>query len=513
MNVEQYLDLLMKEGLVVSYCLYRQEKAAVNHMTYASGDVKADTLFLCKGAAFKKEYLLDALRRGAVAYVSEEYYEMEEDVPYILVKSMRKAMPVLAKAFYGSPDEKLSLTGVTGTKGKTTCVYYIRAILDEYLRAKGEAPSGLLSTIETFDGVSCEESELTTPESMELFRHFRNAVDSDMHHMTLEVSSQALKYQRVRKIKFNVGVFLNISEDHISPVEHQDFEDYFSAKLSLFKQTETACVNLDADYSKRILAAARMSERIITFGTKGNPDILGSNIRTKNGNISFDVTCKDFKRSFTLAMHGMFNVENALAAIAAAYAMGIPAEYMAAGLAKTRVRGRMEEYASTDKQMQVIVDFAHNRLSFEKLFESVLMEYPGYRIVTIFGCPGGKAFNRRRDLGLLAGLFSEKVYLTADDPGMEAPEDIAGEIGEYLEVVGCPYEYIEDRGQAIQHAIREVNGKTVLLVLGKGNEARQKYGKVSYKFPTDGEFVQIGIREYDRRQLTRQSGTGRLMLA
>lgn len=513
MNVKQYLELLKNEGLVLSYNLCQQEGAEIHHMTYASGDVKASTMFLCKGAGFKREYLLDAMQRGAVAYVSEKYYEVDENVPYILVKSMRKAMPVLAKAFYESPDEELGLTGVTGTKGKTTCVYYIRAILDEYLRAKGEALSGLISTIETFDGVECKESELTTPESLELFQHFRNTVDSGMKHMTMEVSSQALKYHRVRKIKFDVGVFLNISEDHISPVEHKDFEDYFSAKLSLFKQTKTACVNLDSDYAKRILAAARMSEKVITFGTKGNPDILGSNIRMENGSISFDVTCRDFKRRFRLAMHGMFNVENALAAIAAAYAMGIPAEYMAAGLAKTKVSGRMEEYATADGKLQVIVDFAHNRLSFEKLFESVLMEYPGYRVVTIFGCPGGKAFNRRRDLGLLAGLFSEKVYLAADDPGMEAPEDIAREIGEYLEVVGCPYEYIEDRGQAIQHAIREIKGKTVLLVLGKGNEARQKYGKVSYKFPTDGEFVKIGIQEYNRKQYVRTAGAGKLMLA
>ncbi|MEY8427656.1 UDP-N-acetylmuramyl-tripeptide synthetase [Lachnospiraceae bacterium 46-15] len=507
-NIKQYLDLLMEEGLVVSYNLYQKGKSPIYHMTYGSGDAKEDTLFLCKGAAFKKDYLMEALQRGAVAYVSEQYYDTEEEVPYIRVKSMRKAMPVLAKAFYGNPDEKLFLTGVTGTKGKTTTVYYIRAILDEYLGARQEKASGLISTIETCDGAACEESKLTTPESPELFRHLKNAVDAGMSHMTMEVSSQALKYHRVRKIKFNVGVFLNISEDHISPTEHEDFEDYFSAKLSLFKQTKTACVNLDSDQAKRVLAAARISDKVITFGTKGSPDILGSNIRMKDGMLSFDVECREFRQHFTLAMHGMFNVENALAAIAAAYAMGIPVKYMAAGLAKTKVQGRMEEYVSADGRLQVIVDFAHNRLSFEKLFDSVLMEHPDARIVTIFGCPGGKAFNRRRDLGLIAGLFSEKVYLSADDPGIESPQDIAREIGGYLEVTGCPYEYIEDRGQAIQRAIQEVERKTVLLVLGKGNEARQKYGKISYKFPTDGEFVQIGIREYNRRHMLQSAIAG-----
>lgn len=509
MNIKQYLDLLKNEGLVLSYQLFRKERTEIHHMTYASGDVEPGGMFLCKGASFKREYLLDALQRGAAVYVSEKDYEVGGEVPYILVKSMRKAMPVLARAFYGRPDEELALTGVTGTKGKTTCVYYIRAILDAYLQAAGKAPSGLLSTIETFDGAEHREAELTTPESLELFHHFRNAADAGMSHMTMEVSSQALKYHRVRKLKFDVGVFLNISEDHISPSEHQDFEDYFSAKLSLFKQTRTACVNLDADHVKRLLAAARMAERVITFGTKGNPDILGTNIRMEGGRITFDAVCRQWKHSFSLAMHGMFNVENALAAIAATYAMGIPVEYMEKGLANTRVQGRMEEYGSADGKLKVIVDFAHNRLSFEKLFESVLTEYPGYRIVTIFGCPGGKAFNRRRDLGLIAGLFSQKVYLAADDPGVEAPEAISREIGEYLEVVGCPYEYIEDRGQAIQRAIGETKEKTVLLVLGKGNEARQKYGMISYKFPTDGEFVKIGLQEYGRKQ---QEGAKKIVL-
>ena len=498
-TLKQYLEILKKEGLVESYCLYDREDTLIQHMTYASGDAKKDTMFICKGATFKKEYLADAFTRGAVGYVSEEYFEMEGEIPYIMVKSMRKAMPVLAKAFYDQPDEELILTGVTGTKGKTTTVYYIRRILDEYLKTRTEKPSGLISTIETYDGVSCEESQLTTPESVELFRYFSNAANHGVKYLTMEVSSQALKYHRVRKINFDVGVFLNISEDHISPTEHEDFEDYFSSKLSLFKQTKTACVNLDADYANRIVKAARLSERVITFGTKGNPDILGNNIQIKKGQISFDVHCKEFSRRFSLAMHGIFNIENALAAIAAAYAMGIPVKYMIDGLAKTKVKGRMEQYESVDGQLKVIVDYAHNRLSFEKLFDSVLMEYPGHRITAVFGCPGEKAFNRRRDLGLVAGLFSKKIFLTADDPGMEDPADIAREVGDYLEVVGCPYEYYEDRGLAIQKAIHDANEKTVVLVLGKGSETKQKYGRISYKCPADGEFVKLGMQEYDRR--------------
>ena len=498
-TLREYLDLLRAEGLVEESSLQNAGGTELTHLTYASGQAVPGTLFLCKGAAFKEAYLMEAIQRGAAAYVSERCYETCGQVPHIIVNNMRKAMAVLAKKFYGAPDEQLKVVGVTGTKGKTTTAYYIKAILDAYLKEEGEQPCGLISTIETYDGQRCEESRLTTPESPELFGHFRNAVDSGLKCMTMEVSSQALKYQRVRKITFDVGVFLNISEDHISPAEHQDFEDYFSSKLSIFRQTGTACVNLDSDHALRILQAARMAKRVVTFGTKGEPDILGRNVRMQQGQLSFEVVCKEFTRRFELAMHGLFNIENALAAIAAAYSMGIPAKYMEKGLAGARVKGRMEQYCSANGKIAAIVDFAHNRLSFEKLFDSVMLEYPGWRLVSIFGCPGGKAYNRRRDLGLIAGLYSQKLYLVADDPGTEDPMEISQEIGQYAEIVGCPYECIEDRGQAIQKAIHEATEKTVILVLGKGSEARQKYGKVARPYPTDGEYVEQGIREYDNR--------------
>ena len=498
-TLRKYLELLEEEGLVEYSSLRDAGGAELVHLTYASGHAVPGTLFLCKGAAFKEEYLMEAIQRGATAYVSEQRYEACGQVPHIIVNNMRKAMAVLSKKFYGAPDERLKVVGVTGTKGKTTTAYYIKAILDAYQRDQGRQPSGLISTIETYDGCRCQESRLTTPESPELFGHFRNAADSGLQYMTMEVSSQALKYQRVRKITFDVGVFLNISEDHISPAEHQDFEDYFSSKLSIFRQTGTACVNLDSDHAQQVLKAARMAGHIVTFGTKGEPDILGRDVRMQQGHLSFEVVCKEFTRRFELAMHGLFNVENALAAIAAAYSMGIPAEYMERGLAQARVRGRMEQYCSADGKVAAIVDFAHNRLSFEKLFDSVMLEYPGWRLVSIFGCPGGKAYNRRRDLGLIAGLYSQKLYLVADDPGTEAPMEISREIGRYAEIVGCPYECIEDRGQAIRKAIHEATEKTVILVLGKGSEAWQKYGRISYPCPADGEYVEQGMQEYDKR--------------
>ena len=170
----------------------------------------------------------------------------------------------------------------------------------------------------------------------------------------------------------------------------------------------------------------------------------------------------------------------------------------------------MEVFESKDRNLVAIVDYAHNRLSFEKLYDSVYKEYPGYEIYTVFGCPGDKALNRRRDLGLISGLFSNRVYLTTDDPGTESVSRISEETGHYVEMVGCPCECIEDRALAIHRAIQDAGEKkTVVLVLGKGSEGRQRFGNLTYDCPTDSEMVRKSMNNYDR-QTIRQKVSRRL---
>ena len=217
-------------------------------------------------------------------------------------------MPLLARKFYQIPEDALHYIGITGTKGKTTTAYYIKAVFDEFMEQTGGSPIAFFTSVETYDGRERKPSRITTPESMELYRHFRNAYDSGIRWAAMEVSSQALKYGRVLGIPYDVGVFLNISEDHISPVEHRDFQDYFQSKLLLFRQVKTACVSLDSPFSRQILAGAASAERIVTFGAAAGADFRVSQIRTEQGRICFRVTCSDFDETFTLAMHGTFNV-------------------------------------------------------------------------------------------------------------------------------------------------------------------------------------------------------------
>lgn len=500
-KLADYARLLQNKNLLRYSRLDGFDTQIVDNLTYDSRSVSENTLFICKGAAFKEEYLHQAVRNGAIAYVSEKEYESLGEFPRIIVKDIRKAMVDLAELFNDYAWQKLNIIGFGGTKGKSTSAYYMKAVIDDYMKGIDGKESAVISSINVYDGVENRESHITTPEAVELHHHFKNAVDSDISFLQMEVSSQALKYNRVDNIEFEVGIFLNISEDHISPIEHPDFEDYFTSKLSMFAKTIHAVVNLDADYVDRILEAAKASQTITTFSTK-NPDadVYGYDIRKDGLETVFKVRTARFDEEFRLSMPGLFNVENALAVIAAAEILGIPRRHIHSGLYKAKSSGRMELYASRDSELVAVVDYAHNKLSFQKLFSSMKMEYPGYRIIAIYGCPGNKAVQRRQDLGLIAGKYADKIIITAEDPGTEDLDKINGEIAETIEKTGCPYVIINDRGDAIKAAVEEAKGKTLILVTGKGNETRQKFGTEYVDCKSDVEYVKDLIRKYDKEK-------------
>lgn len=508
------------------------EETWLQKLTYDSREVSEGTFFICKGSTFQREYLGEAVQKGCTAYLIDQrvyeneaasYTQMIEEalasrqnkiaecsVTGLIVTDIRRAMAVTAAVFYRYDPGRPMVTGITGTKGKTSTAWYLKAMLDLWQIEQGGKETGLISTIETFDGSSHVESVMTTPEAPVIHKILANAGQNRLSHLTMEVSSQALKYQRVYGMKFQVGVFLNISEDHISPQEHKDFEDYFSSKLSILRQSQTACVNLDCEQAERILKAAHKAGRILTFGKHPNAQIRYSDVRIEEykakqgGRISFLVSCDQFTERFSLAMCGRFNVENAVAAIAAASVYGVPVHCMKQALAETTVPGRMENFVSRDGKICAVVDFAHNRLSFEKLFDAAFTEYHAYkRIITVFGCPGGKALNRRRELGIIAGLFSDQVCITSDSPGCECQETIANEIKGYVEMTGCGSCCIPERKNAVAKAIElgtQYGERTLILVLGRGNENFQKIGKQICAYPKDAELVKAALAAYDRKR-------------
>ena len=498
-----YWQLLQKHGLLSSDKPLPAELLSrpVHLVSCDSQAVEPGTLFIVKGAHFRGRYLAEALEKGAFVYLSDHVWEEAGAAPCLLVRDVRRAMALLADFYYDHPSGKLSVVGITGTKGKSSTTYYLKYIFDEYLSARKKRPSGVISSIDTFDGVERFESHLTTPEPLDLERHFANAVSSGLEYLTMEVSSQALKYDRMDGVDLSAAVFLNIGYDHISPIEHPDFEDYFASKLKIFAHSDLAVVNLDADEVPRVLNAAREHcSRVLTFSEQDPAAaVFGSQVRKQGHDILFRVKTPRFSREFRLTMPGLFNVQNALAAIAVCEGLGIPEQCIYVGLMKARVPGRMEVYQNANGRITAIVDYAHNRLSFEKLFLSVKEEYPGRRVVIVFGCPGKKALDRRKDLSEIAARYADLVVITEEDPGEEDVLDISREMAAHVENVGCDYSIEPNRGEAIRQAVLGCREPSVLLITGKGAETRQKRGTEYIDTPSDVDYVQSFLQEYDVR--------------
>lgn len=491
-TLREYVELLDDNQLIR---FIRADEDAlskkVDHISYDSKDMKHNGIFICKGAHFLPEYLSEAVEKGAFCYISEKEYDRKsEDTASIIVTDIRRAMALLANRFYNEPWQDLNLIGITGTKGKSTVTYYVKYIIDHFMSTQDAPPTAILSGIDVDDGVIFEESHLTTPEAFMLHRHFRNAVNSGRKYLAMEVSSQALKYDRTYGIQFTVGCFLNIGEDHISPIEHSDFDDYFESKLILFRQCRIACINNEADHVQEVCDSVDPDSRIITFGTDESADIYGHRIVSKDDGIDFMVRTPSFSSNFRLGMTGLFNVDNALAAIAICYGLGIPEDSMYHGLSAARVPGRMELFKGVKSGALVIVDYAHNRMSFDRLYRSTIKEYPNRRIIAVYGCPGKKALARRSELSEIAGRYSSKIYITEEDAGEEDVMAICREIAFYVKKTGCPYEIEPDREEAIRKALEEADENTVILLTGKGRETRQKRGTEYIDCPSDVDIVQ-----------------------
>jgi UDP-N-acetylmuramoyl-L-alanyl-D-glutamate--2,6-diaminopimelate ligase len=407
-----------------------------------------------------------ALKKGAVAVASQA--EPRPGIPWLRVPDAREALAVLSAAVLGHPARSLLLAGVTGTNGKTTTTLLIDAVL----RAGGARP-GLVGTIQYRVGDRLAEAVRTTPESSDLQLLFREMVDAGCRHAVLEVSSHALALKRVYGCAFGVAVFTNLTRDHLD--FHGDMESYFAAKRVLFdtllREDGHAVVNLDDDRGPDVARVSR--GRVLTYALGRPADFTARDVRLSLDGTTFQAVTPAGAFDVALALLGRFNVQNALAAIAAGLALGVPAEAVVRGLASVKgVPGRLER-VEAGQDFAVLVDYAHTDDALKNLLET-LRELGPRRLITVFGCGGDRDRTKRPLMGAVASRLSDVAIVTSDNPRSEPPEAIVEEIVRGMNGGRKAERHvIVDRRDAIAKALETAGRGDAVVIAGKGHETYQ----------------------------------------
>lgn len=474
-------------------------KATVSEVLIDSRKAAPDTVFVCmKGANVDAhKFLPDVLHAGCRAVVIEDsdeeltslgisLPELQKSYPDLCVirtESARQALANLSAARFSYPAKEMTVIAITGTKGKTTTAHMIYQILN-----CADKKAGMIGTTGiVYPGVHIQTKN-TTPESYDLQKAFRDMVNAGCEYVVMEASSQAFKLHRVDAITFDYGIFTNIEPDHIGPNEHKDFEEYKYYKSCIFKQSHTGIINLDADYASELLHAAPC--KMYSFAIDRTADFMANKLCHVN---SEDFVGTEFElighanMEVKLSLPGKYNVYNALAAISVLSLAGIPEEAILKALRNVNVNGRME-VAFKNKNMTVLVDYAHNAMAMENLLKT-LRDYKPHRLVVVFGCGGNRSKDRRYGMGETAAKMADLSILTADNSRFEKTEDIIADIKSTLIPAGGSYIEIPDRREAIVYAMTHAETGDMIAVIGKGHEDYQEVNGVRTHF-LDREVIQ-----------------------
>jgi len=494
MAVYQLKELLKN----VSYSVLNgSDEAEVAEIVNDSRRAKEGSVFVCiKGAvADGHKYIPDVVKKGVTAVIVEDDVELTEEnkeVTFIRTPDTRVAMARMAAVYYGNPSSKLKMIGVTGTKGKTTTTYMVKAILEQ-----AGYKVGLIGTIETLIGPEKIPSANTTPESLTLQGYLAKMVDAGIQVVVMEVSSQALMLHRVEGIEFDIGVFTNISADHIGPGEHSSFEDYMECKSRLFRMCKVGIFNGDDIHLGRILEHHTCSVETYGFRETDNiyatdakliyhPGYLGTSFHVK-GDMDFEVVTD---------IPGRFSVYNALCAIAICRHFDVSEDDFRKALKDVKVKGRVEMVKVSDDFI-VLIDYAHNAMALSSILTTLREYHPG-RLISVFGCGGNRARARRYEMGEVSGRMSDFTIITSDNPRYENPEAIMDDIETGMKRTDGKYTRITDRKEAIAYAIHHGRPGDIIILAGKGHEDYQEInGK---KYPMDERVIIRQILEEDRKK-------------
>ncbi|VYU63159.1 UDP-N-acetylmuramoyl-L-alanyl-D-glutamate--2,6-diaminopimelate ligase [Clostridium tertium] len=437
----------------------------INHIQYDSRKIKDGDLFVCL-TGFEVDghnFVNSAIENGAKVILCEkEITVTDKEVTVLLVQEGRKALATMSANYYDHPTKKLKLIGVTGTNGKTTTVYLLKSMLE-----KEGKKVGLVGTIANYIGDRKIKSERTTPESLELQKLFKDMADEGCEYCVMEVSSHSLQLDRVYGCEFEVGIFTNLTRDHLD--FHKSFENYYNAKFKLFERSKASVINVDDDYGYRVLKdVENLDNRMIrTYSIREESDFKARNVALKEGDIHFDINGE----SYNSVLPGEYNVYNALGAIAAVNILGVSTESIKKGLLDVVVPGRCERIGyKYDVPYDIIIDFAHTPDGLKNILET-LKGFTKNRLIAVYGCGGDRDKVKRAELGRIGTELADLAIITSDNPREEDPMAIIKEI--IAGITKSNYLAIENRSEAIKLALNMAEEGDVVVLAGKGHENYQ----------------------------------------
>lgn len=409
-------------------------------------------------------YIEAAVENGARVILVQKPVEVKSsEVTVIQTADTRLAMAKLANNAYEHPSNAFKLVGVTGTNGKTSITFLLGQILEAY-----KQKVGIIGTIENRIGDQVLKAERTTPESLDLQRLFRKMADEKVDVAMMEVSSHALELKRTVGSKFKVGIFTNLTQDHLD--FHHTMENYAKAKAKLFQCCEVGIVNLDSDYIQLITEDATC--KLVTYGIDNEADYHAKDIQITAVGVDYTLDTPEGTFKINVPIPGKFTVYNTLAVIAAARKLDIPMAHIIEALAAVKgVPGRVQSFTSP-VGYSVLVDYAHTPDGLENVLETI-KEFAKGRIITVFGCGGDRDKTKRPIMGRIAAKYSDHVIITSDNPRTEDPFTILDEVEAGVKELTPNYDKIEDRETAIKKALQEARVEDVVLIAGKGHENYQ----------------------------------------
>lgn len=455
----------------------------IKKITNDSRNVSEGDMFIAiKG--FEKDghnYIQDAIASGAkVILVQEDMLKqiiplIPNEVTLITAPDSREATAICACNYYDNPSRKLQLIGITGTKGKTTTTFMIKSILE-----KQGIKTGLIGTIYAYSGSKkLEDSVRTTPDSIKLQELLAKMVEDGCQACVMEVSSQSLKLHRVDGCDFNIGIFTNFYEDHISEKEHPNMEDYFNSKLKLLKMCKYGFINIDDINTIKIPKLVPQC-MIKTYGIDNECDMLAKDITITNSYVDFRVKINGKNERIKTDIPGRFSVYNSLASICVAEKLGCSTENIKEALETVKVPGR-SELVDNKLGLTIMIDYAHTPESLESILQAV-KSYTRGRVISVFGCGGDRDKAKRPNMGAISGKIANYTIITSDNPRTEDPETIISQIEEGIKKTKGNYECITNRTDAIKKAIKMANKNDIIVLAGKGHESYQEINnqKIDY---------------------------------